>query len=146
MSLSSESTTSSESGHWSDILSFDWHLRNQASASDTSDIDDTTSSDGVPSLHTVGSSDSDSESVMDLDDELDLSDGYTWDYSSEDADDEGSEASSRSQEESEVEQAHGPRRLHQWVQKEVEMMYTQRYEQPRTQLPHAPSQLHHTLH
>ncbi|KAF8234562.1 hypothetical protein L208DRAFT_1059854, partial [Tricholoma matsutake] len=66
--------------------------------------------------------------------------------SSEDADDEGSRASSGSQEENEVEQDHGPCRLHQWVQKEVEIMYTQCYEQPRTRLPCAPSQLHHTLH
>ncbi|KIL57516.1 hypothetical protein M378DRAFT_33627, partial [Amanita muscaria Koide BX008] len=82
----------------------------------------------------------------DSEDELD-SDGYTsWDYSSEDADDERSEDSSESQEEDEVEQSHGPRRLRQLVQKEVEIMFSRRYEQPRTRLPRAPSLLHHTLH
>jgi hypothetical protein len=125
MSLSSGSTTSSESDDWSDILGSDWRLRNQVSPSITSEDLDDTSSDGVPSLHTVDSSDS--ESGTDLEDELD-SDGYTWDYSSEDADDEGSEASSGSQEDDDVEQAHGPHRLRQWVQKEVEIMYTQCYE------------------
>jgi len=120
MSLSSHfESTNSENDVWSDILSVGWHLGDQSSAT-SGNLDDA-DSDGVPSLNTV-SSDSDSESGT-----VDESDDDTWDYLSEDADDERSESGSEEEEEEELEQPCRPYRLRQWVQQEVEAMYSHCY-------------------
>jgi len=152
-SLGNTSSGSESSSDWDDILGEGWRgenlLPSQASDDDIwmSNADD---NDLMPTLHSVGSSDSSSawshwdgggsDSDIFGDDELGGSDedtGYDLDDSEE----------VRNPESPPADSVHLDTwaRLRKWVFQQLVGMYESRYEVPRDGLPRGPSYLHHVL-
>ncbi|KAJ6600473.1 hypothetical protein DFH09DRAFT_1355731 [Mycena vulgaris] len=132
---SSHSSTSSSDSAWSDILGPNWRFTGDMlvdgdfSITELDDLSESTDTQDMPDLFSVGSDSSASDSDSESD----------WNWSSgADGDDEDNQSD---------EDTNGirPPLLRRWIRSEIDDMYEHRYEQPRNTLPRGPSYLHHVL-
>ncbi|KAF7368106.1 DDE Tnp4 domain-containing protein [Mycena sanguinolenta] len=135
-SISSDSSLTSEttSDSWSDLLGMDWRSSSSSSTSSTSSSDSEFNTDSMPDLYPAGYPDSD--------DDDDSSSDNTSD-SGDDADDED-EWNMDDPPETDFTSARCNYPLH-WVRHNLDKMYDQRYEQPRTTFPRCTAFLRHVL-